>query len=134
MTAPNDKISWCSRNVQICNNIDTLEGSFEIASVTAPFYLKKGVSLFQKGVSPIFKGCGKKYFMELHPLTSVTLSLFMSDGTSLLATTRDNRPLLLSNPLVALQGPHAICPLFLATPIFASPKDETLATPLPVAT
>ena len=39
---------FCSRNAQICNKIDALEGSFEIASATALFHPEKGVSLFPK--------------------------------------------------------------------------------------
>ena len=35
--------------LQICNEIDTLEGSIEIASGTALFYLEKDVSLYTKG-------------------------------------------------------------------------------------
>ena len=37
---------WCSRNAQICNKIDNLEGSFEIASATNLFYLVKDVSSY----------------------------------------------------------------------------------------
>ena len=57
MSAPNDK---CSRKAQICNKVDTLEGSFEIASATALFYLKKAHANIQKGVSLLFKRCGQK--------------------------------------------------------------------------
>ena len=44
--------SWCQRNAQICNKIDTWEGSIEIASAAAPFYLEKGAYLFSKGRFP----------------------------------------------------------------------------------
>ena len=41
--------SCCSRNPQICNNIDTLEGKIEIVSATVLFYLEKDISLYPKG-------------------------------------------------------------------------------------
>ena len=40
--------SCCSRNPQICNKIDALEGSSETANATTPFYLKNGESLYSK--------------------------------------------------------------------------------------
>ena len=49
------KKSWCPRNAQICNKIDALEGSFEIASATTLFYLEKGVSSYSKGCVPEIK-------------------------------------------------------------------------------
>ena len=45
---PKDKKSCCSRNAQICNKIDAVEGSTETASATALFYLEKGESLYPK--------------------------------------------------------------------------------------
>ena len=39
-------------NAQICDKIDALEGSFEVASATALFYLEKGVSLYPKRSFP----------------------------------------------------------------------------------
>ena len=134
VTTPNDKISWCLRNVKICNNIDTLEGSFEIASVTAPFYLKKGVSLFQKGVSRIFKWCCQKILQGAPPSDLCHSPSFYIGWYVITGHDRGLWTPTLSSPLVALPRPHPICPLSLATPILAPPKDETLATPLPVAT
>ena len=43
---------WCSRNAQICNKIDTLEGSIEIASATAIYNLEKDTPLCPKGRLP----------------------------------------------------------------------------------
>ena len=37
-----------SRNVQICNKIDTLKGSIEAARAAALFYPEKNVSLYPK--------------------------------------------------------------------------------------
>ena len=44
--------NWCPRNAQICNRIDKLERSFEIASTTAFFCLERCVSLYPKGGFP----------------------------------------------------------------------------------
>ena len=49
---PNDKKSCCSRNAQICNKIDALAGSSEMASATALFYLEKGGPLYPKKCFP----------------------------------------------------------------------------------
>ena len=40
------------KNVHIWNKIDSLEGSIELASATALFYLEKEVSLYPKGRLP----------------------------------------------------------------------------------
>ena len=44
---PSLKVSY-SRNAQICNKIDALEGSCETASATALFSLEKGESFYPK--------------------------------------------------------------------------------------
>ena len=48
----NKKKIWCSKNAPICNKIDALEGSIEIASATAYFYLEIDVSLYPQGCFP----------------------------------------------------------------------------------
>ena len=54
--------SGCSRNAQISNKIDTLEGRIEIASATVLFYLEKDVSLYPKGRFPnILRVWSKKF-------------------------------------------------------------------------
>ena len=50
--APMIKNSWGSRNAQICNKIDALEGSYETASATALFYPENGESLYPKRFFP----------------------------------------------------------------------------------
>ena len=77
------KKRWCSRNAQICYKIDTLEGSFEMASTTALFYLKKGISLYKIRAFPKYsKGVVERIFQTL-----VTLFFFILDGTSTLDIT-----------------------------------------------
>jgi len=73
---------------QLCNKVNALEGSFEIISATALFYLGKGYPSIQKGVSLIFKGCVQKVVQKASfPDLCHTLSLFISGGILTLAMT-----------------------------------------------
>ena len=115
-------------NAQICNKIDTLEGSIETASATALFYLEKDVSSYKKGVSLIFRGYGRKKFPGDSAPYPILLSSFKSYGTSTLSMTGwhwalEPIPLLISK--VTLQ---ASCPSWL-------PSSWPLPLPLfPMAT
>ena len=84
---------------------DALEGSFEVASATALFYLEKGVSLYPKRSFPdICSVSSTKFPRGRSPLTSVTsvpsyrMVLQLHHG-------RGNRPLPLVSSLVSLQVP-----------------------------
>ena len=54
--------SWCLRNAQICNKIDTLDSSFEITRANALLDLERVQLYIKKGVSLIFKRCGQRHF------------------------------------------------------------------------
>ena len=139
-TPPPMMKSWCSRNPQICNMIDTLEGSIEMASTTALFYLEKDVSLCPKGCFPnIWRVQLQKFSRGLCHLTPIILSFFTSYSTSTLAMTRGYRALSLAMSIVTFQAlhpfwlpsscPHPFVPSSppMAIPLL-SPKDATLAT------
>ena len=70
------------RNAQICNRIDALQGSFETESTNSLFYIENSLSLNEKGISLIFKGCTQNndfFFLQV-------------DGTSTLAMIDDYGP------------------------------------------
>ena len=93
----NDKKVGVQETLRYAINVDTLEGSYEMA--ISLFYLGKGVSLRRMDDSLMRKGCGQKTFKGLRPLVPAILSFFISGGTSMQAMTGGCVPYPLATPL-----------------------------------